>query len=75
MTKNLLVIWRDAVQVQKYTKHLDDVKPLKDSKVDSFEMDASTNENPDSYRKRHDIIDSDLNDASDEQVQYKVEGE
>lgn len=68
MTNNLLVNQRDAVQVQKYTKHLDDIKPLKDSKVDSFEMDASTNENPDSYLKKHDIIDSYLNDASGEQV-------
>jgi hypothetical protein len=31
-------------------------------------MDASTNENPDSYLKKHDIIDSYLNDASGEQV-------
>ena len=31
-------------------------------------MDASTNEKLDSYLKKHDIIDSDLNDVNGEQV-------
>jgi hypothetical protein len=39
-------------------------------------MDASMNESPlDSYPEKDNIIDSDLNNASDEEVEYSVEGD
>lgn len=39
-------------------------------------MNVSMNESPlDSYPEKDNIIDSDFNNASDEEVEYSVEGE
>ncbi|GKV38526.1 hypothetical protein SLEP1_g46434 [Rubroshorea leprosula] len=70
-TNKLLVNLGAAVQRQKDAKHSDEIKDLKDSEVDSPEMDASKDGTPQDSLPEEDI-DDDSGDLLEGQRQYNL---
>ncbi|XP_042939804.1 probable ATP-dependent DNA helicase CHR12 isoform X3 [Carya illinoinensis] len=65
-TNKLLVNLGAAVQRQKDAKDSDGIDDLKDSEVDSPELDAANNGTPQEPEEEIDIIDSNLNDETND---------